>query len=136
MPNENIEIVRQACEARNRGDVDAAMSDFHPEAELDWSEGRAAAGGVIEDVVQGRPRIREALREQFDVWERILWDPEELLELGADQVLEVSSVRFQGRDGIELGDRGVLLWTFARGKVVRVKFFPSKERALEVLQQG
>lgn len=32
---ENVKIVRQACEARNRGDVEAALSHFHPEVEFD-----------------------------------------------------------------------------------------------------
>jgi hypothetical protein len=43
-------------------------------------------------------------------------------------------VRFRGRDGIVLGDRGAQLWTFAGGKVVHLKFFPSKDSALESLR--
>lgn len=63
-----------------------------------------------------------------------MWNQEELLEVGADQILEVNSVRFQGRAGIEFGDRGAWLWTFDGGKVTRLKFFPSKVRALESLR--
>jgi ketosteroid isomerase-like protein len=124
VPKENIEIVRRANEARNRGDVEAALRHFHPDVEFNWSESRAAAGGTIENVMHGRPRVRE----------QVVWDQEEVLQLGTDQVLEVNNVSFYGRDGIELGDRGAFVWTFDGGEVVRLKFFPSKERALEALR--
>jgi ketosteroid isomerase-like protein len=130
---ENVEIVRHANEARNRGDVEAALRSVRQDVEFDWSESRAAAGGTIEGVIRGRVRFRDLLRELLDLWERVVWDQEEVLEVGIDQVLEVNHVRFYGRDGIELGDRGAVLWTFDGGKAVRLKFFPSKERALEAL---
>ena len=134
VPKENIEIVRRANEARNRGDVEAALRHFHPDVEFNWSESRAAAGGTIENVMHGRARVREQLRELLDLWEKVVWDQEEVLQLGTDQVLEVNNVSFYGRDGIELGDRGAFVWTFDGGEVVRLKFFPSKERALEALR--
>ena len=132
MSKENVEIVRHAYAALNRGDVDGALTHVDPEAEADLSESRSVEGGMIEEVIHGRDEIRARIQEFFDLW-KVSWDQQELLEVSDDRVLSVASVRFRGRDGIELGDRGAQLWTFAGGKVVRLKFFPSKERAFESL---
>jgi ketosteroid isomerase-like protein len=132
MSQENVDIVRRSHEALNRGDVDGALADVHPDAEADWSESRSAEGGMIEEVIRGRETLRARIQDAFDHWE-VSWDQQELLEVSDDQVLSIASVRFRGRDGIELGDRGAQLWTFAGGKVVHLRFFPSKERALESL---
>jgi ketosteroid isomerase-like protein len=130
MSEENVEVVRRSNEARNRGDVDGALIDVHPDVEFDWSESRAAEGGMLEGVIHGRDELSTRMQELLDLLD-VRWDQEELLEVSDDQVLSVASVRFRGRDGIELSDRGAVLWTFAGGKAVYMKFFPSKERALE-----
>jgi ketosteroid isomerase-like protein len=132
MSHQNVEIVRRASDARNRRDVDAALRDFHPEVEFDWSESRSAAGGIVANVIRGRDQLRAWMLELLDVWE-VTWQPEEILQVGPDQVLEVVSVRIQGHDGIEMGDRSAVLWTFDGDIAVRLKFFPSKERAFEAL---
>jgi ketosteroid isomerase-like protein len=132
MSQENVEIVRRSFEALNRRDIDAALIDVHPDVEADWSESRAAEGGVVEAVVHGRDDLRARIQDNLDLWE-VRWDEEEFVEVSDDQVLHVATVRFRGRDGIELSDRGAVLRTFAAGKAVHTKFFPSKERALESL---
>jgi ketosteroid isomerase-like protein len=132
MSQENVEIVRRAHEALNRGDVDGALTAVDPDVEADLSRSRSAEGGMIEDVIRGREALRARIQDGFDHW-KISWDQREYLEVSDDRVLSTASVRFQGRDGIELGDRGAQLWTFADGEVVQLTFFPSKERALESL---
>jgi ketosteroid isomerase-like protein len=132
MSEENVELVRRAHEALNRGDVDGALTDVDRDVETDWSQSRSAEGGMIEDVIRGREALRARLHDAFDHW-KISWDQREYLEVSDDRVLSIASVRFRGRDGIELGDRGAQLWTFADGRVVQLRFFPSKERALESL---
>src|SRR5262245_60100472 len=132
MSEENVEVVRRAHEALNRGDIDGALTDADPDIEVDWSESRSAEGGMIEDVIRGREALRARIQDAFDHW-KMSWDQREYLEVANDRVLSIASVRFRGRDGIELGDRGAQLWTFADGKVVQLRFFPSKEGALESL---
>jgi ketosteroid isomerase-like protein len=87
---------------------------------------------MIEDVIRGREALRARIQDAFDHW-KVSWDQREYLEVSDDRVLSTATVRFEGRDGIELGDRGAQLYTFADGKVVQLRFFPSKERALESL---
>jgi ketosteroid isomerase-like protein len=132
MPQQNVEIVRRANDARNKRDVDAALRDVHPDVEFDWSESRSAAGGIVKNVIRGRDQLRAWMLELLDVWE-VTWQAEEILQVGPDQVLEVLSVRIRGHDGIEMGDRNAVLWTFDGDIAVRLKFFPSRERAFEAL---
>jgi ketosteroid isomerase-like protein len=113
--------------------VDAVVREVDPDLEFDWSESRAAAGRTIPEVLHGREQLRKQLSELLDVWENVTWELREVIEVGSDQVLEVSHVRFLGRDGIEFDDEGAFLWTFRGGKAIRLKFFPSKERALEAI---
>ncbi|MGC1814386.1 MAG: hypothetical protein WA696_09640, partial [Solirubrobacterales bacterium] len=98
MSEENMEIVRRSNEARNRGDVDGALIDVHPDVESDWSESRAADGGMVEAVIHGRDELSTRMQDLLDLWDA-RWDQEELLEVSDDQVLSVASVRFRGRDG-------------------------------------
>jgi ketosteroid isomerase-like protein len=133
MSQEHVEIVRRASEARNKGDVDAALRNIHPEVESDWSETRLAASGMVESVIRGRDQLRAAMLEIADAWEKVTWQLEEILEVGPDQLIAVSNVRFRGRDGIEIGFRSAVLWTFDGDMAVRLTFFPSKERALEAV---
>jgi ketosteroid isomerase-like protein len=132
MSEENVEIVRRVHEALNRGDVDGALTDVDPDVEVDWSQSRSAEGGMIEDVIRGREALRARIQDGFDYW-KVSWDQREYIEVSDDRVLSTATVRFRGREGIELADRGSQLYTFADGKVVQLRFFPSKERALESL---
>jgi ketosteroid isomerase-like protein len=132
MSQENVEVVRRALDARNRGDIDAALENLHPDVELDWSQSRGAAGGMVQAVIQGRDHVRERLGEFLEMWEEVTWEVEEILEAGPDQVIAVDRLRVSGRDGIELNvTAAALLWTLSGGQVVRVKYFPSKEAALD-----
>ena len=106
--------MRRSHEALNRGDLDGALADVHPDAEADWSESRSAKGGMIEEVIRGRETLRARIQDAFDHWE-ISWDQQELLEVSDDQVLSIASVRFRGRDGIELGEsRKTAAWRSAK----------------------
>jgi ketosteroid isomerase-like protein len=57
MSAENVEIVRRAFATLNQGDVDGALTHVHPEAESDWSESRAADGGMVEGGIHGREQL-------------------------------------------------------------------------------
>ena len=100
MSEENVEIVRRAHEALNRGDVDGALTDVDPDVEVDWSQSRSAEGGMIEDVIRGREALRARIQDAFDHW-NVSWGQREYLEVSDDRVLSTASVRFRGRDGIE-----------------------------------
>jgi ketosteroid isomerase-like protein len=54
MSRENVEIVRAAYDAYNRGDLEAVLSYAAPDFELDWSRGVGPQRGVYKLDQAGR----------------------------------------------------------------------------------
>jgi ketosteroid isomerase-like protein len=129
-PESHVGAVLSAFEALNRGDLDAALAQTHPEAEFDWMDSNAPYA----EVMSGRAGARTRLEEFFAMWDELRWTPEELVEVDGGHVIAVTHVRARGRDGIELDARGAWLWSFRDGVAVRVKLCQTKESALDTLR--
>jgi ketosteroid isomerase-like protein len=67
MSQENVEIVRRCIEAWSRRDLDDALRDLDPDAEVDWSE----SSGVQRGVYRGVGEIRRFWEEWLDLFEEI-----------------------------------------------------------------
>ena len=132
MSQENVEIVRRATEARNKRDLDAALRNFHPDVELDMSESRAAASGMVESVVRGRAQVRARLLEFLDAWENVTWQLEEITEAGEDRLVVVVRVTGRGTgSGANVEQRNGQVWTFGDGKIARVDSYMGRTEAFE-----
>ena len=127
MSQENVEIVRRAYEAFNRGDRDAAVADLAPDCEYVAS---GAIPGATETYrgPEGFKRFRRWLLDQFD---NVRVDLTEVIEAG-DQVVVLTTSRGRGkRSGVETSWDVWQVWTLRDGKAVRGEGFTSKEKALE-----
>jgi ketosteroid isomerase-like protein len=78
MSRENVEAVRRAWEAGQRGDLDAGLAVFAPNVELDLTPG----GRVDADVYYGREAVRRAAQDWLDAWESMVMEPTEFIDLG------------------------------------------------------
>jgi ketosteroid isomerase-like protein len=78
MSQENVEIVRRAIDAYNRGDLDAAVKDMAPDYEIDMSR----AVGVIRGVY-GLPQMRRILEEFRSAWESDQFGADEFIDAGS-----------------------------------------------------
>jgi ketosteroid isomerase-like protein len=107
MSQENVEIVRAAIDAFNRGDVDAAFKDVI--ADFEYDQTRAVG---------------------MDSWESFTIGADELIDAGEDVVMPFTNVA-RGRDGIEVQARGVWVWTIRDGSVVRACLYQELQEALE-----
>ena len=77
--------------------------------------------------------IRQFFEEVEGIFDDIVFEEEEILEFG-DEVLVISTGRFRGRtSGADVTARGAILWTVRDGKLVRFRFYQTKEDALEDL---
>jgi ketosteroid isomerase-like protein len=123
MSQENVEIVRTALDAYNRGDLEAMLKYAAPDCELDWSRSIGPQRGVY--AVDQIPQFN--LGETF---ESVRTEPEELIDAG-DHVVTPMVGYFRGRDGIEVTARFTYLWTFRGGTVVRVTLYQERQDALE-----
>jgi ketosteroid isomerase-like protein len=127
MSQENVEIVRQAYEAFNRGNIGGAVANIAPEFEY-------ASTGVIPDMEEvyrgpeGFRRFLEGFWAEFD-------DPQaEINEITEADDLVLVSLTLLGRgkqSGAEAGWSIFQLWTVRDGKAVGGQAFTSWDAALE-----
>jgi ketosteroid isomerase-like protein len=127
MSQENVEIVRAAIDAFNRGDLDAMFQDMAPGFELDMSR---AVGPV-----PGHLRLDQARRnlvEFAESWESLRIEPHEFIETG-DLVVVPHTLHVKGREGIEVVSRPTFVWTIRDGAIERVSMYQERQDALEAV---
>jgi ketosteroid isomerase-like protein len=124
MSQENVELVRAAFAALNRGDLDALTQFYDPDV-------------VFETLLLGTHRGNEAIRLLYEEGRKTLSgyaiDPIELIDAG-DKVVAVVQVKGVGsasRIAMEDRDRFAIVFTIENGRVVRQQSFRNREEALE-----
>src|SRR3954453_10713335 len=126
MPPKNVNTVREAYEAVNRGDLDTAVSCIASHMEYVASDAVPGATGVFAGP-EGVKGFIAGLYEEFDEPRA---DVSELLDAG-DRVLVSATARGRGKlSGAETTWETWQLWTLRDGKLVRGQGFTSREEAL------
>ena len=125
MSEENVEIIRAAIDAFNRGDVDAAFKAVIPDFEYDQTRAVGIDRGVF-----NLEQFRSLLTTFTDSWESFTIDADELIDAGEGVVMPFTNVA-RGRDGIEVQARGIWVWTIRDGSIVRACLFQDRQEALE-----
>ena len=128
MSQENVEIVRRLIEAWSRRDLDGALEDLRPDAEVDWSE----SSGVQRGIYRGLGEIRRFWEEWLDVFEEIDFRPEAFIDAG-EHVVVPNRTYMRGRDGIEVHAYSTQVWTLRDGKIIWHRLYQEKEAALEAV---
>ena len=128
MSEENVEVIKEAFPAWNRGDMDAVTSAVSEDVIFDplagWPEG---------DEIAGAEAVRERYRDMRDGFERDWMEIREIRDLGEAQVL----ADFEWC-GIPLGGHGEALrlhvfglFEFRDGWVTHIAYYPGHDEALE-----
>jgi uncharacterized protein len=126
MSQENVETLRAAYDAFNRGDWDSAARFGHPDFEL-----RTADRAMNPGTYRGPDAARRFFEDLFEPFDEIVIDPEEFFEHG-DQVAVFLRVRLRPtKSSAFVENRIGHLWTMRDGKVTRLAIFPRREDALE-----
>ena len=128
MSEKNVEIARLSMEARARGDAEAAMNILHPDVE--W---HGTVGGFDEGrVVRGHDEVARGFADYFAVWENIEIRADEYLDTGGDEVVVFVHEIAKGRSsGVEVETDVTAILTIQDGKIVRVRPFMDRSKALE-----
>jgi len=125
MSRENVEIVRDAGVAFNRGDLDAWFEY--------WADDRAVEGALDDrGPMHGKDAVRAYVQDWLDTFDDLNVEPLELIDAGEDQVIAV--LRNSGRaklSGVESDLTYAALYTFRDGKIARGREYWTKEQALE-----
>lgn len=128
MSQENLELVRRAYEAWNRGDVDGVLALCHPELEYH-------ASGLYPDldpVYYGHEGFWKFERDFRATWESLSIDIERFEDRG-DRVAVLGEFEARGRDGMSLRRPAANVVTIRDGLAVRIEAFGDWDQALEAL---
>lgn len=124
MSEQNVELVRGALEAVNRGAWDELVAMAAPEFEIDLTRANGPIHGTY-----GLERIQTFLADFADNWEALRFEPEELIDAGEDVVVPWT-MHARGRDGIEVASRVTWIWTVRDGAIARACMYQEREDAL------
>jgi ketosteroid isomerase-like protein len=123
MTQENLEIVRAAASAYNRGDLEALSQAYDPAVEFVT---------LLLGTHHGREAIRSVFEENRTNLAGYSLKLEELIDAGPDKVVAVAHLGGAGRvSEIALGDLIAFVATFKDGLIVRQETFRNKDEALE-----
>lgn len=126
MSQENVDIVRRSIAAFNAGGVEATAEFVHPDIvfeEPPTQPGSKAARGV--------DSARETMSAFLDAWEEHRSEIEEIRDLGDNEVLALTIEHLRGRDGIEFAQGCGAIYTFCEGRIIRLRPFWERAKALE-----
>jgi uncharacterized protein len=124
MSEENVEVVRRAFEAYERGDVEAMLEEV--DQEVQWKQIEEPAP------VYGRDGVREAVQRWDETWDNLRAEVDEYIDAG-DCVIAL--IRFRGlgrRSGVPVEMGSYHVFTVRNGKVARMyESGPKRADALE-----
>lgn len=128
MASANVWLVRRVCDCWNRGDQDAALELFSPDAEID------ASGRILNpDIYTGVDGLRRFSREIAEPWERFQVEIEEVFESDVHVVVFVRSIGKGRGSGLEVDYRSAWLATVSGGKITRLQLYRERNEALQAV---
>jgi ketosteroid isomerase-like protein len=131
MLDENIEVFREAIDAFNRRDFEAALALCHPRVE--WiGDPRVSGAGRR----QGHAEVKRYLESIPRYWEELRLEPERFVECG-DKLLVLARMTARTRRGGPEIDRAFdQVIRFRNGKIIRGHWFLTREEALQAAGLG
>jgi uncharacterized protein len=128
MGRAEIEILRSAYEAANRGDWDATF--LHAHSGFEWkTDDRLPNAGTY----RGRTEISRFLKDQREPFDEVLSVPEDFFEQG-NRVVVFVRLRSKPKGSTRFSESYIAhLWTFRDGKAARCEAFAEREQALEAI---
>jgi uncharacterized protein len=121
----NLEFVRRAMDAFNRGDLDAMLELAGEDFEYDWTRSRGPDAGVY----RGPEGFKEFVDEQWSMFDDFRVEAHELIPRG-NHVVVPTTVHARGRDGVPVSANSAHLYTFEDGRLVRITLYQDREEAL------
>ena len=124
------EVLTRWYDSFAAGDYETTLDCLADDVEYhelpDWP-GRSGAG-----IYRGKEQIVAWYGEILAEWESLRSEPGEITDLGGGQVLAEETWRARGRQsGVDVEMSAATLFTFRDGKIARVRYFRSREEALE-----
>jgi ketosteroid isomerase-like protein len=130
---ENVEIMRNVFLAFADRGFDGLAEFLHPE--INWRAMERAPDGVGE--MQGTEAARRYVEDWFETFEDFTTIPEELLDAGEGCVVGVLHVSGRAKlSGITTELRYAVLYTLRDGKIVSIREYADRQKALDAAGQA
>ena len=126
---QNTDVLKQGYEAYGRGDLEAAMENWHDDVRWEGSGSSRVPGNGVHE---GKQAIAGTLQQVAEAYDTFTVEPDEFIEDG-DTVVTL------GHGTVAKGGRSeqvpfVHVWRFEGGKVKRVQLLTDTAVAAEVLE--
>jgi ketosteroid isomerase-like protein len=133
MSQQNVQIVREVFDREARRDM-SVLDAYNPDVEMDFSASPFADFMTMSGRRQGLGEVQSTFRDWYEAFENVETDVHELIDAG-EHVIVVFTYRGRGRvSGAEVEWKQMAgLWTFRKGKVVRVVWLRTRAEALEAV---
>jgi uncharacterized protein len=127
MSQENVELVRNAYMANNKGDREAALRSADPDIVID-----ATRRLLNPTTYVGIDDARQWFADMDEVWERFGLEVDELIDAG-DRVVALGRLTGKGKaSGVEVEQPIADVWTVRDSRIVRGEIgYTSRQEALE-----
>jgi uncharacterized protein len=127
MSRANVAAAKRIYEARNRGDVEAVLAEFDPEAT--WHPHLATLGGIP---IRGHDAIREYMASLQEDWIGFRHEPEEFIDAG-DKVVALLQTYARGHEsGVDVEMPVAHVLTFKGEKCTGYVSYGDRAKALRV----
>ena len=122
MSQADIQSLRAACEAANRGDWNAVLAVMHPD--IEWKT-------TLSGTYRGHKEVRRFFEDQMEPFQEVVLEPFEFFERD-NQIVMFVLIRYRLRrtSVVPPEVRVGAVWTMRDGKAVRCETFPRREKAL------
>ena len=121
-----MEIARRAFDCWNRGDIEAWIEAWDEQAEFEPM--RAQLEGTS---YRGHEGLRRFVAEMSEEWDAVRFEVDEIRDAG-EHLVVIGRVKARGRaSGMDLDVPLALVGSIRGGKILRARFYPTAEQALE-----
>jgi ketosteroid isomerase-like protein len=128
MSQENIQTVRDAAAAFNRGNVDAWLEYLADDIDYRAIEGALDDHGPI----HGKDALRVHVQDWLGTFDGFRSEPVELIDAGEDKVIAVTRISGRAKlSGVETELTYAALYSIRDGKIVRGREYSTRDEALQ-----
>jgi ketosteroid isomerase-like protein len=128
MSAENVEVVKDAWRATNRGDVDALLSLMTDDVDM-----RPPSHRLDGIVFRGRPGVRAWAERTTETWSKLEGSPHEVASVGEHVVMAIDTRAVGHESGVPINQRQFVVYTLREGKIAASIAYPSEREALEAV---
>jgi uncharacterized protein len=131
MSQANVDLARRGYQALAQGHLEDVLAILHPEISVEVNTGRPDLPETR--TLHGHAGFLENLTGMTEVFEDILVEPQEFIDLGDQLVVSVHTAGHGRASGIRIENQIVHVWTIRDGKATRFRVYGTRQEALDAL---